>query len=168
MTTAKSKTKAGANKQATEAMMAAGQETAEKFWKTGAENYQKMFTQNKQQTEELFGKYDDFAKSGRDTAEAFAAAGKIYAQGMESLMAQWMAFNKEFSEKSVSKAQQFAQIKSMQDAIDMQTAATKEMVDDVVAHGTKVGEMTTKVYQDAMQPLNDRMQASMEKWTKAA
>ena len=137
-----------------EAISAAGQETLRSFAKAGTEGYEKAFGGLREKAEEMFKVYGDLADSGK--------------QNMEAISGQWMSFAKQMMDSNVQATKAILGAKSLNEAMELQTEYARGSFDGLMAQGTKVGELTTKVAQETAEPINAQFTASVEKWRKNA
>ena len=55
---------------------------------------------------------------------------------------------------------------SSREIVDLQSEYAKTSFDNIVSEGTKISEMTVKVANEALEPINARMNAAVEKMSK--
>ena len=159
MTTKTSKkTEAGA-----EAFGEAGQEAAANFFSAGSHAYEKLFADTKAQFDKAVISYDDVAEFSNENLKAMVAAQSAYAKGVEILSADWFAFSKRLAEENVVAAKSVFAATTVNEAVDLQGAFVKKSVDAVLSQSAKSGEMAAKVTKDAVEPINARVTAVVEK-----
>jgi phasin family protein len=113
--------------------------------------------------------YEDLAASGKETMEAWNAAGTAYGKGMEAIGGELMNFAKRMMESNVEATKAVLGAKSLNEAMDLQSEFAHNSFEGMMTQGTKVGELATKVAQDTAEPISAQFTASVEKWrTKAA
>ena len=151
-----------------EAISAAGQETLRSFAKASTEGYEKAFGGLREKAEEMFKSYGNLADSGKQNMEAWNDAGTAYGKGMEAISGQWMSFAKQMMNSNVQATKAILGAKSLNEAMELQTEYARGSFDGLMAQGTKVGELTTKVAQETAEPINAQFTASAEKWRKNA
>jgi len=100
--------------------------------------------------------------------EAWNDAGTAYGKGMEAISSQWMSFAKQMMNSNVQATKAILGAKSLNEAMELQTEYARGSFDGLMAQGTKVGELTTKVAQETAEPINAQFTASAEKWRKNA
>lgn len=151
-----------------EAVVSASQEASETVIKAATESCEQAFATAQEKVEEMVKGYDDVAEFGKNTMEAVAASGNAYAKGVEQLATDWFAFSKQSMEQGVAATRAMMGAKTPQEFFNLQTNFAKEQFDSMVSQSTKTGELATKVTQEALEPLNGRVSAAVEKWVKAA
>lgn len=154
--------------EAVESAVAAGQEAAERAIKAATDGYEQAFTAAKDKVDEAMQGYDELTLFGRENVDAWMSAGNAYAKGVEQIAADWFEFSKQSMEEGVQATRAILGAKTLQASVDLQTAFAKTQFDHFVSQGTKVGELMTKVAQDAAEPLNGRMAAAVEKFGRVA
>src|SRR5215217_2520033 len=84
-------------------------------------------------------------------------------KGAEALGAQAMAFSKTSVENQVAAAKALAGAKSVQEAVELQTAWVKSSMEAYMAEFSKWGETVAGSVKDSVKPLNERVTATVEK-----
>jgi len=110
--------------------------------------------------------YEDLTKLQKDNWEAVVAASQIWTKGAESVGKAWMSLAQESMEHAASTAKALVGVKSLREAVDLQTDFAKGSFDKIVAEGTKLSETAVKVANDAMEPITARMNVTVEKLFK--
>ncbi len=151
-----------------------GKETFDLFVKNGTEAAQKGYEQAVQLTQEQVTKantafvrgYEDIQGFSKGTLDAFVAAGTIWAKGAEAISKQVMALTQNSMQSSVGAAKAMLGCKTLREAIDLQADYAKSNFDALVAEGAKLGEMSMKVANDAIAPIQARVTVAVEKMAK--
>jgi phasin family protein len=110
----------------------------------------------------------DFAAIGKENLEAFSASGKIWAAGVQDLTKQFAATAKASLEESVATFKALSTVKSIKEAIDLQSAYSKAAIAKALAESTKLTEASMKLTEQAMAPITARMAAAVGSFSKAA
>jgi phasin family protein len=110
----------------------------------------------------------DFAAIGRENLEAFTASSKIWAAGVQDLTKQFAATAKASLEESVATFKALSSVKSVKEAIDLQSTYGKAAVAKALAESTKLTEASFKLTEQALAPITARMAAAVEVFSKAA
>lgn len=131
-----------------EAAVAAGKETVEKASKAA------------------FKSYDEFTVLNKDNVDAVMKSGAIVAKGYEAIGQEVMAFAKASIEANVATAQALFGAKTLREAVDLQTEFTRKAFDNMMAESAKLGEMSVKLANDAAQPLQARVNVTVETMMK--
>ena len=95
--------------------------------------------------------------------EAVVASVTAATKGAEALGAQVMAFSKKSVEDQVAAAKALAGAKSVQEAVELQTAWVKSAMEGYLAEASKMGETVAASVKDSVKPLNERVTATVEK-----
>jgi phasin family protein len=95
--------------------------------------------------------------------EAVVASVTAAAKGAEALGAQAFAFSKTNLDNQVAAARSLASARSVQDVIELQTAFAKGALEAYMAQFGQVSETFSASVKDAMQPLNERVTATVER-----
>lgn len=135
-------------------------------------SYDKYFGDAKAQVEKASAQtmkaYEDAAKFNKENLDAFVVASTTYAKGVESVSKSWAAFAQETFEASANVAKAMLGAKTLKEAVDLQTDFAKTTFDKFVAEGTKVSEASIKVTNEALEPINARVNVAVEKMLKPA
>lgn len=93
--------------------------------------------------------------------EAVVASVTAATKGAEALGAQVMAFSKKSMEDQVAAAKALAGAKSVQEAVELQTAWVKAAMEGYLAEASKMGEVVAASVKDSVKPLNERDRKSV-------
>jgi phasin family protein len=94
--------------------------------------------------------------------EAVVASVTAATKGAEALGAQAMAFSKTTMEKQVAAGKALAGAKSVQEAVELQTAYAKSALESYLAGINALSETVATSVKDSMKPINERMTAVVE------
>ena len=165
---------AGVAANVVEETFAATRTTVETAVKAGQDAIQKnletAFAMTKDQFDKaggtMFKGFDDVASFGKDNIDAVVTAGNIATKGWQDLGAAWFTFAKGTVDNSVATMQALMAVKSPQELVNIQSSYAKSTFDSFVAEGSKLSEMGVKVTNDALAPINARVNATVEKLSK--
>ncbi|MCG8358338.1 MAG: phasin family protein [Kiloniellales bacterium] len=174
MATKKTTTAANDALKPVEAAVAAGKETVEKAMKAGTEaatkNYEKVLAMTQEQVEKAsaaaFQGYDDMTALNKETMDAVVQSGNIVAKGYEAIGKELMAFTQISIEANVAATQAIFGAKNIREVIDLQTQYTRESFDKAMAESAKLSEMSVKLAKDAIEPIQSRVNVTVEKMMK--
>jgi phasin family protein len=107
--------------------------------------------------------YEEMTKLQKDNWDAFVASSQIWAKGAEVVGKAWMSLAQDTLENAASTAKALVGVKSLREAVDLQTDFAKGNFDKFVAEGTKLSETVVKVANDAMEPITARVNVTVEK-----
>jgi phasin family protein len=117
---------------------------------------------------DMLRNFEQFASFAKDNGEAFMTASTILAKGCEGIAKAWLAFCQEVATTGASTTKQLIGAKTLREAVDLQADFAKTSFDRMVAEGTKVSEMSLKVANEAIEPINQRVNLAVEKFLKPA
>ena len=105
---------------------------------------------------------NDYNAHSKKNLEAVVASVTAATKGAEVLGAQTLAFSKTAMENQVSAAKALASAKTVQEAVELQTAFAKSSLEAYMAQFSKASEIVTAYMKDSMKPLNERVTALVE------
>jgi len=116
----------------------------------------------------FFRGYDEFSVLSKGNVEAVVKAGSIYARGLEDLSKTVMAMTQSQLEASVAAAKAVLGCTSLRQMVDLQTDLARTNFDKFMADGSKLSEISLKVANEALEPLQARVNIAVEKFIKPA
>ena len=163
-----------AAKEPVEAAVAVGKETVEAVAKAGAQaasaGYEKAAAIATDQVDKtskvMFKGYGDFASLGQDNVEAVIKSGNIAAKGFEALGREMMAYARYSLEGNVAATKAILGAKSLREVVDLQNEYTRKSFDHAMAESAKLTEMSVKVANEAIQPIQARVNVTVGKMIK--
>jgi phasin family protein len=111
---------------------------------------------------------EDITKFSKENVDALVTASTLYAKGFENVGKAWYALTQETVEASAAVAKALLGAKTLKEAVDLQTDFAKTTFDKYVAESTKLSELTIKVANEALEPINARVNVAVEKLLKPA
>jgi phasin family protein len=111
---------------------------------------------------------EDFVAFGKGNLEAFATSGKIWAAGVQQLSAQVAVTAKGFIETSVANLQAISTVKSVPEAIAVQTDISRAVVAKLLDGSNKLTDTAFKLTADTLAPLTARVAVAAETFARAA
>jgi phasin family protein len=123
---------------------------------------------------ETFGKFagqnfktvDDVAAFGKANLDAYLKAGSTIAKGFEELTRAVAAFSQTNVTTTVDATKALFGAKTIREVADLQNDYAKKAFDSLVAETTKLGELSVRVANEAIEPLNARVSAVIETYAK--
>ena len=103
-----------------------------------------------------------FNTYSKQNLEAVVASVTAATKGAEAIGAQTLAFSKKSLEDNVTAAKTLAGCKSLQEAVEYQTAFAKTAMEAYMAQMTSLSEAMTASMKDSMKPINERVTAMVE------
>jgi phasin family protein len=116
----------------------------------------------------MITKTQDLVAFGKDNLEAFTAAGKIWAAGIQDLTQELAATAKASMEESVATFKALSAVKSVKEAIELQSSYSKTAIAKALAETQKLTDASMKLTEKAMAPITARVAAAVETFGKAA
>ncbi|HYD72595.1 MAG TPA: TIGR01841 family phasin [Candidatus Binatia bacterium] len=96
---------------------------------------------------------------GKQNFEAWLASATAAQKGFEALSARTVAFQKQALENHVAAAKSLMTSKSVQEFVEKQNEYAKGAFEAYVAEVTEVSELVQGLAKDALQPINERVNA---------
>ena len=146
--------------------------TAPKAAKATAETYEQVVETTKVQVEKaneaVVKGYDEFAALQKNGVDALIKAGEIWAKGAEEFGKAYMALAQETAEANSEAAKAILSAKSLKEVVDLQGEIARKSFDKSLSEGTKLSELSLKVANEALQPIQQQFTAAVEKVGKVA
>lgn len=140
--------------------MATGAETL----KTTVEQFTTAGNQAfKDNVEKSLATLNELNTHSKKNLEAVVASVTAATKGAEALGAQAMAFSKQAVEEQVAAAKSLAGAKSVQEAVELQTAWAKSALEGYMAQVSKMSEVVSASVKESLKPLNERVTAAVER-----
>ncbi len=158
-----------------EAAVNVGKESFEQAMKAGTEACQKGYEQyvafakdNAEKfSENVFKNYGQISGLQKENAEAVMQSSTILLKGFETVSKELLALTQASMESNMNAAKALMGVKTIKEAMDLQSELAKTHMDKVMADGTKVAEMSMAVANEAFQPLQTRVNSTIESISKA-
>ena len=138
-------------------------------------NVEQTFATAKEQFEKFsqrflggFGGYGDLASVGRENIEAFVKASTIWAKGTEEIGKSVAALTQAQVEASLATTKALLGVTNFKQALEIQNEAAKTSLDKLMAEGNKITELSMKVANEAIEPIQARVTVAVEKILKPA
>jgi phasin family protein len=113
--------------------------------------------------EKTLAALNDANAQSKKNLEAVVASVTAATKGAEALGAQAMAFSKASFENQVAAAKSLTSAKSVQEAVELQTAFAKSALETYMAEMGRMTETVSASVKDSIKPLNERMTAMVER-----
>jgi len=118
-------------------------------------------------SEATFKGYDELAVLGRGNFDAFVQSNSVVAKGFEVIGQEFLAFAQRSVEGHMAQARALIGAKDMQEFVDLQNDFAKRRLADTLAETAKLTELSTEVANQAIEPLQKRVDATVETVLKA-
>lgn len=149
-----------------------GGETAKAAGETVMKSYESAVAMTKEQVETLLPRavkgIDELASFSRGNLDAVADAGTIAASGWQKIGDEFVALNKEAFDASVDNARRLFEVKTMQDAVELQIGFAQTALDRWLAHSSEISELSVKVASESAEPINRRFSEALGTFFKPA
>ncbi|KJV09517.1 hypothetical protein VZ95_10990 [Elstera litoralis] len=142
--------------------------TAEQTFATAKEQFEKFSKGFLSSFGSGFGGFGDFASVGRDNVEAFVKASTIFVKGTEEITKSVAALTQSQVEASLATTKALMGVTNFKQAIELQNEAAKTSFDKLVSEGNKITELSMKVANEAIEPIQARVTLAVEKIMKPA
>ena len=136
---------------------------------------QSQFTEtllmNQPNFQQAQAQFDQFTKEAasinREGIDAFVKSSTIFAKGFETLIRETLSISQTAAEKQMQLAKDAMTSKSINEFSDAQNKIAQSSFDDFMSGTTKITEMGVKILTEAIEPINDQIQKSVQKATDA-
>jgi phasin family protein len=120
----------------------------------------------KESIEKAMKTSEDLLSFSQGNLEAFMAASKIFATGLQDISKGVAASNKATVEESVSFTKSLLGVKSVKEAVDLQSGFARASIEKAVSETNKVTDASVKLAEQAIAPLTARLTLAVEKFGK--
>lgn len=111
--------------------------------------------------------YDDLAVLGQDNFEALVKSNTLFAKGVETIGKEVFAFAQRSVEENMAQVQALIGAQSLQEILDLQSGFAKQRMEETLAETAKLTELSAQVANEAIEPLQKRVDVAVEKVLKA-
>lgn len=108
-------------------------------------------------------KFDDANLFGKDAMDSVLKSYSTAAKGLQAIAAEAADYSKRSYEAGLAHFEQLATAKSIETVFELQANYAKNALEAYVAEMTKIGEMYQAIAKDAYQPVEQTVQASVQK-----
>jgi len=109
---------------------------------------------------------EEFVAFGQGNMEAFVKSGQIWAAGVQDLQKQFAATAQANFDQSMSTFKALTSVKSLKDAIDLQTNFARAAMEKTMAESGRLTDASLKLTEQAMAPITARVTLAVEKMVK--
>jgi phasin family protein len=157
-----------------EDIAAHAKETVETVMKASQEATQKGYEQAMAMTREhmekanrqLFQGFDEMTKLQKENVDAFVQASTVVARAFEDMGKAYMAYAQAAADMSLATGKAMLGAKTLHEVVDLQNEYAKTSFDSLLAETTKLSELSVKAANEAMEPIQARVNVAMEKMAK--
>ncbi|WP_142848762.1 phasin family protein [Telmatospirillum sp. J64-1] len=144
-------------------MMDESAETAKKASEAGQRGMQQMADLGRSQSDQFRNMlamanngYSDMARFSRGDMEALIQSSARLAKGFQEISMEMMQFSQESMRKSLKRANELMECRSVEDMLSLQQDFMKESVDDLLQESAKLLQLSSRMTNDAVQPIQQR------------
>lgn len=116
----------------------------------------------------LYRGFEDVTQSSKDNVEAVVKSSQILAKAAEELNKAISTFAQSSLELNVQASQALLGAKSLQDLVEVQQELARSSFDHFITGSSKISDMAVKVTNEAFEPIQARVNHTIEKLGKAA
>jgi phasin family protein len=143
-----------------EDIAAHAKETVETVMKASQEATQKGYEQAMAMTREHMEKLQ------KENVDAFVQASTVVARAFEDMGKAYMAYAQAAADMSLATGKAMLGAKTLHEVVDLQNEYAKTSFDSLLAETTKLSELSVKAANEAMEPIQARVNVAMEKMAK--
>lgn len=118
-------------------------------------------------TEKLKG-YEDLFLFSQENIEALLQSANALVHAIQDFSTSVVSLARGSIEESVAAGKALAEARTFQDVIDLSSSLARANFDKLVTESRKLGELSSKLAEDAIAPLNKRVDAAVQTLTKIA
>lgn len=134
--------------------------TAERFAETGNQAF-------KESVEKSLAAMADLNSHSKRNLEAVVASVTAATKGAEALGAQVSAYSKKAAEDHIAATKTLTGAKSLQEAVEFQTAYAKSFLDGYLAEMNRWSDTVSGSVKESLRPINERVSAVVEQFQTA-
>jgi phasin family protein len=110
---------------------------------------------------------EEFVSFGQGNVEAMMKSSQIWAAGIQDLGKQFAATAQAQFDETVSVFKAMSGVKSIKEAIDLQSTLARSSMEKAVAETSKITDASMKLAEQAIAPITARMTLAVEKFSRA-
>ncbi|KAA5608043.1 phasin family protein [Rhodovastum atsumiense] len=118
--------------------------------------------------DKAFKTVEDLVAFNQGNFEAFVKSGQIWFAGVQDLSKAVAATAQAQIDATVATVKALAGVKSLKEAVDLQTGLARSHVEKVVAETSKLTDASLKLAEQSWAPINARVTLAVEKFGRAA
>lgn len=111
---------------------------------------------------------EELVTFGQGNIEAITKSGQIWATGVQDLSKHLAATAQASLEETMSLFKSLGTVKSMKEAIDLQSSLARTALEKAMAESGKLTDASLKLTEQALAPITARVNLAVEKFGKAA
>lgn len=111
---------------------------------------------------------EEFVSFGQGNVEALVKSGQIFATGLQDLSKLMAASAQSSMDEAMSTFRALTGIRSIKDAVELQTTLARSAVEKTLAQTGQVAESSFKLAEQTFAPINSRMSLAVQSFGKSA
>ena len=142
---------------------------AKKTVESAANGYEQAVAMTQKQVEKTMAMtqdYGDLAAIGKENVEAAISSGSLIVKGFEVLGKEWASFARQSVEGNVAATTAIFGAKTLNEVVDLQNDYARKSFDQFVEESAKLTELSVKVANEALAPIQTRVNLAVEQITK--
>lgn len=163
--------------EAIEQAVAAGAEAVEQAVKASQDaatkGYDKALSVAKEQVEaaqkaqaQAVKSSEEALAAAKENLDAVLKAGQLLSKGLQDLTKSVVVLTQETVEENLAAGKKLLAAKTLHEAVDVHSALAKAQIDRLVAEGTRLTEVSRKLFEEAVAPIQERIHSTVEKLSK--
>ncbi len=133
-----------------------------------AKGFESSQVKMKESVEKAMKTAEEMVSFSQGNMEAFLKASQIFTTGMQDISKHLAASSKHSMEESVAFTKSLMGVKSVKEAVDLQSGYAKASVEKAVAETSKITDASVKLAEQAIAPITARLTLAVEKFGKMA
>lgn len=112
--------------------------------------------------------YEEVLQFNRETLDAMLQASTAVAKSYQDLGRAWLGLTQESVEDAVSAGKALAEARSLPEMLEVQSRLAQASLQKAMNESGRLQEMSMRLAEAALQPLNSHFTAAVERWSKPA
>jgi phasin family protein len=133
-----------------------------------AKGFESSQVKMKESVEKAMKTAEEMVSFSQGNMEAFLKASQIFTTGMQDISKHLAASSKHSMEESVAFTKSLMGVKSVKEAVDLQSGYAKASVEKAVAETSKITDASVKLAEQAIAPITARLTLAVEKFGKVS
>jgi len=131
-----------------------------------AKGFETSQVKMKESVEKAMKTAEEMVSFSQGNVEALMKASQIFATGLQDISKHVAASSKHSTEEYVAFTKSLLGVKSVKEAVDLQSGFAKSSVEKAVAETSKITDASVKLAEQAIAPLTARLTLAVEKFGK--
>ena len=141
--------------------------------KTATKEYGRAIEMGKEQIEaaakagaEAFKGYEDVVAYSKDNVEALVKSSTMLVKGVQDLNKAWLGLAKVSVEEGVEATKKILGARNVKDVVEIQSELARNNYEKLMSETKKMQDMAVKLAEEVSGPITNRVNATVEKFTK--